>query len=94
MSEFKKIIEFHSNGSIKRKGMIKNGNRTGTWFAWHSNGQKAKEINYHDGNPVGKWTLWRENVEINRTGAFETKGDKLGNWSWHQRNGQIITKNS
>ncbi len=60
--------EFYASKDLKKKGIIKNGLKTGKWKSWHKNGQLSEIWHYKNGLKHGKF------IQFNEQGNYTSKG--------------------
>lgn len=86
-------IEYYENGAVKIRGMMKNGQRDGTWKSWYEDGSPWSETNFIEGKKSGKTTTWYKNGK-KRYDGFYTNNIESGNWMIWDENGKLTeTKN-
>jgi len=60
--EFGLSNEWHDNGSLKSKGLLDSGHKTGEWKYWYDNNQLALSCSYDElGNVVDEYKEWYRN---------------------------------
>ncbi len=85
--------ENYSNGALKIKGTIVNGQRFGVWVSYHKNGNKASESNYVRGELFGKTVAYHPNGQVAYIGYYEY-GEKSGKWQFFSEDGTLSREQS
>ena len=97
------LIEYHSNGRVKSKGLVKNKKRDGTWNVFDNRGKLIKTIVYADGKMInstihndekpklrdGSAVTYHKNGRIKETGKY-SKGKKNGTWKEFDTRGKLL----
>ena len=97
------LIEYHSNGRVKSKGLVKNKKRDGTWKVFDNRGKSIKTIVYADGKMIsstvhndekpklrdGSAVTYHKNGRIKETGKY-SKGKKNGTWKEFDKRGKLL----
>mgnify|MGYP006094324845 CR=1 FL=1 len=82
------FIEHHPNGKLKTKGRLKNGKRTGMWFAYYSNGNLYSENKYKKGELNGKTATYYPNGNLQYVGLF-INNKKDDSWFFYLKDGTL-----
>ena len=82
------FIEYHPNGKLKTKGIIKNGKRTGTWTAYHTNGNIYSENKYKKGILNGKTAAYYPNGNVQYMGLY-INNKKDDSWFFYLEDGTL-----
>lgn len=80
-------INYYKNGVMEMRGMMKDGERDGTWKSWYENGSPWSETTFKGGKKNGKTTTWYEN-ENKRYEGFYTNDKESGRWTFWDENGK------
>jgi len=80
------FIEYHPNGKIKTKGIIKNGKRTGIWVSYHLNGNVYSENKYEKGVLNGKTAAYYPNGNVQYMGLY-INNKKDDSWFFYLEDG-------
>jgi len=84
-------IQYYSNGVIKMRGMMKDGQREGLWKSYYENGAPWSETTFKEGKKDGKTTTWYEN-EKKRYEGYYTQDLESGKWVFWDENGNPATQ--
>ena len=73
MSKIEKIENYHPNGMLKEKGILKDGKVYGKWIYCYESGEKFEEINFDKNENPQKCIRWFKNGQkkLERTGFEE-----------------------
>ena len=82
------FIEFHPNGKLKTKGIIKNGKRTGIWKSYHTNGNIYSENKYKKGILNGKTAAYYPNGNVQYMGLY-INNKKDDSWFFYLEDGTL-----
>lgn len=83
------FIEYHPNGNIKTKGLLKNGKRTGVWISYFINGKVQSESKFDKGKLNGKTAAYYPNGNVQYMGLYiNNKKDDL--WFFYQEDGSYL----
>ena len=82
------FIEYHPNGNIKTKGLLKNGKRTGVWIAYHNNGNIYSENKYKKGVLNGKTAAYYPNGNVQYVGLY-INNKKDDSWFFYLEDGSF-----
>lgn len=86
-------IEYYKSGSIKIRGMMKDGQRDGVWKSWYEDGTPWSETTFKFGKKEGKTNTWYENGK-KRYDGFYSNNIESGKWMiWDVKGNLIETKN-
>jgi len=80
------FIEYHPNGNVKTKGLLKNGKRTGTWTAYHANGNLYSENKYKADIRNGKTAAYYPNGNVQYMGLY-INNEKDDHWFFYSEDG-------
>ena len=97
------FVEYHSNGRVKSKGLVKNKKRDGTWKIFDNRGKLIKTVVYADGKMInssihndekpklrdGSAVTYHKNGRIKETGKY-SKGKKNGTWKEFDSRGKLL----
>ena len=90
------FIEYHPNGNVKTKGVLKNGKRIGTWTSYFSNGKVQSENKYKKGVLNGKTAAYYPNGNVQYMGLY-INNEKDDSWFFYLEDGtldkEILFKN-
>ncbi len=74
------LMEWFSNGQIKREERFREGKHNGMSRSWHENGRLEMEREFENDTPVGGYTLWdqdglviMERIPVEYTKVFQEK---------------------
>lgn len=81
-------ILFHTDYSLKGKGNLENGMRTGKWIYWFPNGNIQTEGVYVNGALEGLQTVYFPNGNIYYKGNY-INGKRIGIWEFFDENGNL-----
>lgn len=90
------FVHYHSNGTIRTKGMFKLGEVTGNFEVWHANGERECVGTFQNGKQVGKWTWWHDNGMRKSSGQYENdllQGEMLA-WDTNGKRVKATTTDS
>jgi hypothetical protein len=82
-------VEYYKNGSIKMRGMMKDGKRDGLWKSWYEDGTPWSATTFAAGIKNGKTTTWYENGK-KRYEGFYTNDNESGKWTYWNDKGTIV----
>ena len=82
------FIEYHSNGTIKTKGLLKNGKRTGIWTSYFVNGKIQSESKYKKGILNGKTAAYYPNGNVQYMGLY-IGDNKDDSWFFYLEDGTL-----
>jgi antitoxin component YwqK of YwqJK toxin-antitoxin module len=82
------FIEYHPNGKLKTKGLLKNGKRTGVWIAYHTNGNIYSENKYKTGVLNGKTAAYYPNGNVQYVGLY-INNKKDDSWFFYGEDGAL-----
>lgn len=82
------FIEYHSNGKIKTKGLLKNGKRTGIWTSYFVNGKIQSESKYKKGILNGKTAAYYPNGNVQYMGLY-IGDNKDDSWFFYLEDGTL-----
>lgn len=82
------FIEYHPNGILKTKGLLKNGKRTGSWTAYHANGNLYSESKYKAGVLNGKTAAYYPNGNVQYMGLY-INNEKDDHWFFYSEDGSF-----
>jgi antitoxin component YwqK of YwqJK toxin-antitoxin module len=83
------FIEYHPNGNIKAKGVLKNGKRTGIWTSYFVNGEVQSESKFDKGELNGKTAAYYPNGNVQYMGLY-INNEKDDNWFFYREDGSYI----
>lgn len=81
-------VDYHPNGQIKTKGILKNNKREGQWAAYYDNGTTQSENKYENGILNGKTATYYPNGNLHYAGLY-INDKKDGNWYFYLENGTL-----
>ena len=82
------FIEYHSNGNIKTKGLLKNGKRTGVWTSYFVSGKVQSESKFDKGKLNGKTATYYPNGNVQYMGLY-INNEKDDNWFFYREDGAL-----
>jgi antitoxin component YwqK of YwqJK toxin-antitoxin module len=82
------FIEYHSNGNIKTKGLLKNGKRTGVWTSYFVSGKVQSESKFDKGKLNGKTATYYPNGNVQYMGLY-INNEKDDNWFFYGEDGSF-----
>ena len=80
--------ELYENGKTRMEGVIKEGEREGTWKAYFEDGTLWSEGAYTDGKRNGAAKNYFPNGKLRYEGFF-TEDKKSGHWKFYNESGQL-----
>ena len=83
------FIEYHPNGNIKTKGLLKNGKRTGVWISYFINGKVQSESKFDKGELNGKTAAYYPNGNVQYMGLY-VNNKKDDHWFFYQEDGSYL----
>ena len=81
------------DGSPRRIGSLRYGEREGTWRRWNDAGALVLEDTWRAGVRHGDWSAWSASGELLATGRFEA-GEREGPWWFRAADGGIDPRQS
>ena len=81
-------ITRYPNGQIKLKGNLKDGKKTGIWYAYYENGVKQSENEYEYDILNGKSATFYPSGQLRYIGYFKN-GKKDGLWEYYSKEGEL-----
>ena len=82
------FIEYHPNGNIKTKGLLKNGKRTGVWTSYFVSGKVQSESKFDKGKLNGKTATYYPNGNVQYMGLY-INNEKDDNWFFYGEDGSF-----
>ena len=82
------FIEYHPNGVLKTKGLLKNGKRTGTWTSYFVSGKVQSESKFDKGKLNGKTATYYPNGNVQYMGLY-IGGKKDDLWFFYHEDGAL-----
>jgi antitoxin component YwqK of YwqJK toxin-antitoxin module len=82
------FIEYHPNGNIKTKGLLKNGKRTGVWTSYFVSGKVQSESKFDKGKLNGKTATYYPNGNVQYMGLY-INNEKDDNWFFYLEDGTL-----
>lgn len=82
------FIEYHPNGILKTKGLLKNGKRTGTWTSYFVSGKVQSESKFEKGKLNGKTATYYPNGNVQYMGLY-IGGKKDDIWFFYREDGSF-----
>jgi len=93
MSKIEKIENYHPNGMLSEKGVLKDGKQYGEWIYCYETGEKMEQVNFDENGNTQNGVCWYENGQK----MVERKGFEEGVQTWWYENGhkeiQVTLKN-
>ena len=83
------FIEYHPNGNIKTKGLLKNGKRTGAWTSYFLDGKVQSESKFDKGKLNGKTAAYYPNGNVQYMGLY-VNNKKDDHWFFYQEDGSYL----
>lgn len=82
-------IQYHKNGEIEMRGMMKDKKRDGLWKSWYENGLPWSGTTFKEGRKNGRTTTWYENGKKRYEGFF-TNDKESGRWTFWKEDGTLM----
>jgi len=82
------VREYYDNGSLKAKGVKKNGLKEGKWIFYLEDGKLFREIHFHSDIEDGEWKMWHKNGALYLE-QMKVIGKSEGYWKEYYENGNI-----
>ncbi len=73
----------HPNGTLKRLGFLKAGQKDGFWISWHDNGQRQEQVQFKADIMDGPFRAWHPNGTLAAQGNINDN-EMTGHWmEWY-----------
>ncbi len=81
-------VTYYPNGQVKLRGNLKDGKKTGMWYAYYENGVKQSENEYNYDVLNGKSATFYPSGQLRYIGYFKN-GKKDGLWEYYSKEGEL-----
>ncbi len=81
-------VTHYPNGQVKLRGNLKDGKKTGMWYAYYENGVKQSENEYQYDILNGKSATFYPSGQLRYIGYFKN-GKKEGLWEYYSKEGEL-----
>lgn len=79
----------HGNGRIHMRGVLKEGERSGTWNTYREDGMPWSQVQYVNGQKDGLFRTWHPGGIPHIEGQHRS-GNPHGDWHFYSTDGQLV----